>query len=134
MRGIVRHMDGTASTAQRVHEVMAGSPKTLPAETTVGELRELFANPKVRLALLADGDHFAGALERDTIPDDVDGDKPAREFARTDIPTVRPDAPVDEALEVMNADGRRRLVVLDADGSTLRGLLCLTSDRSGFCQ
>ena len=44
------------------------------------------------------------------------------------------DAPLPEATRGLDARGERRLVVLDPDGRTLRGLLCLTSDRSGFCQ
>ena len=42
-------------------------------------------------------------------------------------------APV-EALAVLDDDAEGRLVVLDPDGRTLRGLLCLTGDRTGFCR
>jgi len=53
------------------------------------------------------------------------------------VTTVTPDAlrvfKIDwEA--VPDRDGDRRLIVLDPDGATLRGLLCLTADRTGFCQ
>ena len=48
--------------------------------------------------------------------------------------TIDPDAPLTEALAVLDEHAERRLVVLDRDGGTLRGLLCLSSDRNGFCQ
>ena len=58
----------------------------------------------------------------------------ARALARRDVATIDPDAPLGEALAVLDADAEGRLVVLDPDGRTLRGLLCLTRDRTGFCR
>ena len=45
-----------------------------------------------------------------------------------------PDAPLSDATRLLDAEAGRRLVVLYPDGATLRGLLCPTKDRSGFCQ
>jgi CBS domain-containing protein len=56
-----------------------------------------------------------------------------RRLIDPDVPTIEPDADLAEAVRILDALGERRLVVVD-DGGTLRGLLCLTSDRSGFCQ
>jgi predicted transcriptional regulator len=124
----------TAAAERRVRDVMVARPKTLPASVGVGELRALFANPHVRTALLVDGVRFAGTVDRDAVPVDAADDRPAGELARRDVATIGPDAPVSEALALMDAAGARRLVVVDSDGATLRGLLCLTVDRSGYCQ
>ena len=66
--------------------------------------------------------------------DDTPDERPARALARRDVATIDADAPLAQALAVLDAGAERRLVVLDRDGRTLRGLLCLTGDRSGFCQ
>jgi len=50
------------------------------------------------------------------------------------VATIDADAPLAQALAVLDTGAERRLVVLDRGGRTPRGLLCLTSDRSGFCQ
>jgi CBS domain-containing protein len=113
---------------------MVSRPKTLPADATVADLRHLFTNGHVVTALLVDGDAFAGAIDRDELPAAAPADGPAREVARTDVATIGPDAPLADALSHLDERGERRLVVLDDDGSTLRGLLCLTSDGDGFCQ
>ena len=40
---------------------------------------------------------------------------------------------VDEAIALLDTESTRRLVVVDDDGETLRGLVALNSSRSGFC-
>ena len=117
-----------------VGEVMIRRPKTLRLESTVAEVREQFENPHVRAALLVDGARFAGLVGPDDVPTTVPGSAAAREFARRDVPTIRPDADVADALIVMDGRGERRLVVLDADGRTLSGLLCLDKTGASFCR
>lgn len=116
-----------------VRDEMVSSPKAMAADGTVADLRAMFANPHVRTALLVDGANFAGVVHRDVIPGDASDDQPARDLARLDVPTIQPGAPVSEAVRILDAEGDNRLVVLDPDGHTLRGLLCWKSDRSGFC-
>lgn len=113
---------------------MVARPKTIPADGTVADLRQLFANPHVATALLVDGELFAGAIDREQLPHDAPAERPAREVARHDVDVIDPDTSMATALARMDAGGQRRLVVLDPDGRTLRGLLCLTPDRTGFCQ
>jgi CBS domain-containing protein len=120
--------------AALVRDAMVSRPKTLPATASVDDLRALFTNPHVRTALLVDGDRFAGAVERDDVPVDADGTGPARGLAASPVATIEPDAPLADAQAMLDADANHRLVVLDPDGVTLRGLLCLTTDRTGFCQ
>lgn len=127
---VARHLAGDL----RVRDVMVRSPKTLPADASVAELRRLFANPHVTTALLVDGSEFAGAVERDDLPNAGSNELPASTLARRQVPTIEPDAPAAAAIHTLDELGTRRLVVLDCDGRTLRGLLCLTTDRQGFCQ
>jgi len=124
--------DGAAGA--RVRDAMVTSPKTMPADGTVADLRAMFANPHVVSALLVDGSQFVGLVERGSLRDETPDGRPARSLVRPDVPTIHPDAPLAEALAVLDEDAERRLVVLDRDGRTLRGLLCLTTDRSGFCR
>jgi CBS domain-containing protein len=116
-----------------VRDVMVRHPKTLPAGCSVAELRALFANPRVRTALLTEGGRFAGAIDPEELPEGTDGSEPAQAYARADVRAVRPDAPMAEALELMERDGDHRLIVLGDDGRTLAGLLCLDRQGDAFC-
>ena len=109
------------SSPLSVGDVMVTRPKTTPANATVGELREVFANPHVISALLVDGDLFAGIVHRDAL-------------AAAGTVTVRPSMPLPDAVAILDGADSRRLVVLADDGETLAGLLCLDESRSGFCQ
>jgi CBS domain-containing protein len=117
-----------------VRDAMIIAPKTVAADATVDQLRSLFANPHVATALIVDGTRFVGCVERDQVTDSIAGDTPARALATRRIPTVEPDTPLTDALSILDAQGDRRLVVLDPAGSQLRGLPCLTVDRHGFCK
>lgn len=128
------HLPRERGGGARARDVMVAAPKTVPADGTVRDLRATFGNPHVVTALLVDGTAFAGVVGRDALTDGAADDLPARALARTDVPTVTPDAPLEEASALLEETGLRRLVVLDRDGRTLRGLLCLTPDRSGFCR
>jgi|SRR5215210_3453769 len=116
-----------------VRDVMVRRPKTLPAQTTVAELRAHFENPRVRTALLADGGRFAGAIAPEELPGDADGSEPASAHARTDLPTLAPDATMSDAMALLDSRGDNRLIVLDEDGETIAGLLCLDKPGTGFC-
>lgn len=113
---------------------MLATPKTVSADATAGELRAMFANPRVMTALVVDGSRFVGVVGRDALDDQIRDDHPLRELASRDVPTIEPDAPLSDALTLLDADQERRLVVLDPDGERLAGLVCLTQDRQGFCQ
>jgi CBS-domain-containing membrane protein len=116
---------------QLVRDVMVPRPKTLPAGASVGDLRRLFGNAHVQTALLVDGSEFVGAVDRHTVPDHTPDDSPARSLA-TSGDVIGPEAPMAEAVARLDERGTDRLVVLD--GPKLVGLMCLTKDRTGFCQ
>lgn len=47
--------------------------------------------------------------------------------------TVTPATPLADAVELLDRSREPRLVVLDADGDTLRGLLCFNQGSASFC-
>jgi CBS domain-containing protein len=116
-----------------VSDLMIPQPKTLPTTATIAEVRALFGNAHVRSAVLVDGPAYAGMIDRGVIPDDAPGDAPALPYCTRDLATVTPEDPISLALERLDEAGALRLAVLDADGATLRGLLCLNGSATGFC-
>jgi CBS domain-containing protein len=134
---VARNDGGGAATeeagVQRVRDVMLARPKTLPADATVADLRRLFANPRVATAVLVEQDAFVGLVDRAAVDDRLSGDAPARPLAHSAGVTIAAEATVGEAMARFDEDGGTRLAVLDPDGSTLQGLLCLNTARTGFC-
>jgi CBS domain-containing protein len=47
--------------------------------------------------------------------------------------TVTPGLPISDAVKLLEGRGEPRLVVLDEDGVTLAGLLCVNATATGFC-
>ena len=107
-------------------------PKVLGANATVGEVRSLFADDHVHLALLTDGEHLVGAITRADVPPSIGDAEPARPVARLRGVTVGPEGSAEETRHRMIRDGTRRLAVVTSDEKLL-GLLCLKRSRSGFC-
>jgi CBS domain-containing protein len=116
-----------------VGEVMIARPKTQPGGALVADVRRAFENPSVRTVLLADDGVFRGAIERERLPADVPGDAPAVRYADTSPVTATPAMPIPEAIKLLDGQLEPRLIVLDDDGATLRGLLCFNRGSSEFC-
>jgi len=110
---------------------MLRNPKTLTAAASVAEVRELLANPKVQMVLLADGEAFKGAVTH--VPEEASPRDRAVTYVDTDAETISPDASADEAFERAKASPTRRVIVLDEDDNLL-GLLCLNASRTRFCE
>jgi len=115
-----------------VGDVMIRRPKTLPPDALVADVRRVFERPGVRTVLLAEDGRFAGAIER-RLPVDAGEDEPASTYVELSPLLVTPAMPMSEAVELLDQRGEPRLIVLDEDGVTLRGLLCANGDISGFC-
>jgi CBS domain-containing protein len=116
-----------------VADVLLPNPKTLSADATVAAVRELFARkPSVRNVLLVDGTAFRADLTRADLPAEAADDEPALRYARA-AEVVRPDLPVAAALERLAQLDEPRLIVVDDDGVTLRGLVCLSGGGTQFC-
>ena len=118
---------------QTVGEVMIRAPKTLPSDATVAEVRREFERPNVRTVLLADEGRFAGLIERDGLPADAPAGAPANAYLDPAPATATPQMSMRDAIELLEARGEPRLVVLDEDGIAVRGLLCANTTATGFC-
>jgi CBS domain-containing protein len=131
-------MDGSLSRDQAVEmlvgDVMISRPKTLPPSALVRDVRDVFEKKNVRTVLLVDGGAFRGAIERDGVPSAARDDEPALRFADREPLSTTPDTPMRDALSLLDGREEPRLVVLDEDGVTLRGLLCADSAGTGFCR
>jgi hypothetical protein len=107
--------------------------KELSATSTVGDARALFSNGSVKIVPVLSGGAYVGALRRDALPEDLEPGAPVLPLAADDVPTARASTPSAEALAVLDRSGASRLVVLDDDGTTYRGLVCLRRDRTSVC-
>lgn len=121
------------AVALTVGEVMIARPKTQPAHALVGDVRRAFENTSVRTVLLADDGIFRGAIDRNALPDDAHADERAVTYADTEPVTASPEMPVAEAVGLLDELAEPRLIVLDEDGATLRGLLCFNRGSNEFC-
>jgi predicted transcriptional regulator len=121
-----------AASERQVHELMVTEPKTHSVDVSVGELRALFLNDHVHMALLVDQGRLVGAVEpRDISPRVPDASR-ALSVGTLRARTVDPNTSLTHALKQLTRTGRRRLAVVDERGM-LQGLLCLKSSANGFC-
>lgn len=132
-RFLERHMVETPGPQRRVEDVMLRCPKTLPPECTVDQVRSLFGDDHVHMALIVDArGNLLTTLEPSDIPADARGAAKAAVFGMVRHRTIDPKLPADVATAVLQAAGRRRLAVVDGRGKLL-GLLCLKRTGLGFC-
>jgi CBS-domain-containing membrane protein len=105
---------------------------TLPASTTIGELRAYFSESSGRkLAVLVDGDRYAGSIAADALPEDADDDAPAAAYAQPgDV--VAAAAPASAARDAALEHPTARLPVV-GDAGVLIGVVAINSARDGFC-
>lgn len=122
----------TDQAGPRVEDAMLREPRTIAPDTTVAQARAMFENPRVRLLLVARGDAFIGALTREQIEGDVADASTVGELLGDDGALVRPEEPVDRALELLDAEQTERLPVVAEDG-TLVGLVCFNRRHGHFC-
>jgi CBS domain-containing protein len=115
-----------------VAEAMLMHPKIHSCTTSVGELRHFFLDEHVHAALLVDRGRLVAVVERSDLPVHLGDDLPAALVGSLAGRTVRPNAPLELVVQVMRTQGRRRLVVTDAEGR-LQGLLCLRASGDGLC-
>ena len=116
-----------------VAEVMLRRPKTVSAGSTVAELRRVFEHKRMRTLVLVDGDTFVGTLEREDLPESAADGEPARTYVRLDADRVTPNQLVADVMPYVERSREGRVVVVDEDGSTLRGMLCLRTAYDAFC-
>ena len=109
-----------------VRDVMLAEARTIPPDTPVEEVRETFANPRVKLLLVAEGERFLGTLA----PEDVPAEGTIAQGVNGEAPTLSPDDGIARALELL--EDTSRVPVVGSDGR-LHGLVCLNRGKSAFC-
>lgn len=124
-----------AATGQTVRDVMRVEPKTLPATATVGDLRRTFEHENVLIALVVDDQGaLEGVVERDAVAGtELDDAAPVARLLRREVDSIQAQAPASEIWEHTDLARTGRLVVLEPDGRTLAGLICLRKDGGNFC-
>jgi CBS domain-containing protein len=105
---------------------MLAEARTIPPDTPVEEVRETFANPRVKLLLVAEGERFLGTLS----PGDVPAAGTIAAGVDAEAPRLDPGDSVERALELLEQSSR--VPVVGADGR-LHGLVCLNRGKSAFC-
>lgn len=101
-----------------VREALVSDPRVVTADASVREVAELLTRPNVRSALVVDGERLVGCVTTEAIVAAVArgadvGSLAARDLADTDVTTIRPDAPLDDALHLMAEQGLERLPVTE---------------------
>jgi CBS domain-containing protein len=116
-----------------VADAMVTIPKTHAPEMTLDEIRELFEDDHVRLALIvaADG-RLVTTIEREDLLTASSRSASVAELGTLAGRTVRPFDSLASATASLLRQQRRRLAVVDDEGRLI-GLLCLKRDRAGFC-
>jgi CBS domain-containing protein len=120
------------AAALTVADVVHRKFSALPADATIGAVREWFAaSTSRRMAFLADGERYLGSLTRDDVDGDRDPAAPAADVAHAG-PTVLPEAPAREGERLALGTAARRVPVVDAGGRLL-GVVSVTEDLKAFC-
>lgn len=104
--------------AQRVREIMTGSPVTLPKDAPIVEAARLMRDHGIGDVIVMDGDRAEGILtDRDIVVRAVaDGRDPqtvpVEQVISGGLTAVAPDDPVDRAIQVMREQAIRRVPVV----------------------
>jgi len=106
-----------------VREALVSDPRVVSADASAREAAELLTHPQVESALVTDGERLLGCVTLESIvaalARGVDLlSATVREVCETDMTTVGPDMPLDEALHLMAESGLERLPVTE-DGRLL---------------
>jgi predicted transcriptional regulator len=121
-----------AEPVRTVGEAAVRNAKICEPDVSVAEVRRLFLDDHVHMALLVDRGHLVTTIDRDDVPQHVPGDTSARGFGRLTGRTIGAEVSLRRALLGMRRGSRRRLAVIGHEGSFL-GLLCLKRTGDGFC-
>ena len=104
----------------------------LPADATIGEVRDWFAaSSSRRMAVLAHEGRYVGSLTPAHVAGDLDAARLASEVAQHG-PTIAPDAPASAGEKLALLTDARRVPVVDGDGQIL-GIVSVTNDLTAFC-
>jgi CBS-domain-containing membrane protein len=123
----------TAVAGACVADAMITIPKTHGPDTRLAEIRRLFEDDHVHMALVVDaGGRLLTTIERDDLNEAMPGSTRACHIGTIARRVVASHHSLDYASAALRRDRRRRLAVID-DSGRLLGLLCLKRRGDGFC-
>lgn len=121
-----------ADAGALVRDVMLTAPDTVPATMTVQEARPRLDSPRLRMLLVSDGDRLLGAITRERLAAEPDGDLTLSRLADPHSVRIGPDEDVAQALRMLEAQDTERLPVV-GEGDRLLGLVCFNRRKRHFC-
>lgn len=122
-----------ALTGRPIAHAVTSRGRVLDGAHTAGDARALLANPSVTtIPVLADRTYL-GAVDPSALGPDVPDSTQLARLARPLLPIAIASEPAEDALSRLDRHGALRLVVLDEDERTYRGIVCLRSDRERIC-
>jgi CBS domain-containing protein len=120
------------SVVTRVRDAMVTGPKTHGKDTPLEDIRSLFEDDHVHMALIVAHGRLITTVQRSDLIEPFPRSMPAYCLGTLVGRTISPNRPLDEVTAALNRSGKRRLAVTNGSGELL-GLLCLKRDRSGYC-
>ena len=101
-----------------VREALVSDPRVVQADASAREAAELLTHPQVRNVLVTEDERLLGCVTERTIVATVARGvdlraATVREVCETQVTTVPPDMPLDEALHLMAEEGLERLPVTE---------------------
>jgi CBS domain-containing protein len=123
----------SALVGRPIRDALNGRDRALDVSDTARDARMLLANPSVTVVPVLDEGRYVGVVDGPTLDASVADGVPLGRLARHLLPTAVASEPAEVAFARADDAGALRLVVLDADGSTYRGLVCLRSDGLRLC-
>lgn len=129
-------METTTRRALRgrpIAQAVTSRGRVLDRTHTAKDARSLLANPSVTVIPVLDEGSYLGAVDASALGSDVPDSMPLAGLARPLIPTATASEPAEDAIVRLDRHGALRLVVLDDDARTYRGIVCLRSDRERIC-
>lgn len=112
-------------------DAMIHTPRTAVSTATVGQVRTIFQDDHIHCVLIVEDGTLLAVVEPTDL-EDRDAAAPAWPAGALHGRIIAPEADLDAARRTMTRSRRRRLAVVDGEG-TLRGLLCLKRSGLGFC-
>lgn len=107
--------------------------KEVQVDDSAADARRALANDAVKVLPVLDGEQYLGAVDRETLATAAGTETHVGALATGLLPIAAATTPTRDALEVLDAHGGSRLVVLQDDGATYLGLVCLRGDRQRLC-
>ena len=123
---------GQLHAARTVADAMLTIATVSDSATTVGDICAMFDDDHVHAAVIVADGVLITVIERTDLKSASRDHDLAIHLGTLHGRVAAPDMPLEQVRQRMLRAGRRRLAVIDADG-TYRGLLCLKRTGTGFC-